>query len=133
MGFAIVYGLAGIVAVIWHGLTWRLRVGSRRITILLFLALSLAASFCSAVLLLVHSYIVEGYLIEPVRLTGILFVLTLPVSLITGLPFLALGPRRYPAGCCQKCGYDLTGNESGRCPECAHPLTREAHHADARA
>ncbi|MCA9242789.1 MAG: hypothetical protein KDA32_02450 [Phycisphaerales bacterium] len=20
--------------------------------------------------------------------------------------------------CCQRCGYDLTGNESGRCPEC---------------
>ncbi|MCP4250685.1 MAG: hypothetical protein GY778_26895 [bacterium] len=26
--------------------------------------------------------------------------------------------RRYPRGHCQRCGYDLTGNESGRCPEC---------------
>ena len=26
--------------------------------------------------------------------------------------------RRYPRGCCQRCGYDLTGNESGTCPEC---------------
>jgi len=24
----------------------------------------------------------------------------------------------YPPGHCQKCGYNLTGNESGRCPEC---------------
>ncbi len=24
----------------------------------------------------------------------------------------------YPIGHCHKCGYDLTGNESGRCPEC---------------
>ena len=26
--------------------------------------------------------------------------------------------RRYPEGCCQGCGYDLTGNESGVCSEC---------------
>lgn len=26
--------------------------------------------------------------------------------------------RRPPPGCCRKCGYDLTGNVSGRCPEC---------------
>lgn len=26
--------------------------------------------------------------------------------------------RRIPPGHCKKCGYDLTGNTSGRCPEC---------------
>lgn len=26
--------------------------------------------------------------------------------------------RRAKLGYCAKCGYDLTGNESGRCPEC---------------
>jgi len=26
--------------------------------------------------------------------------------------------RRYPTAHCQHCGYDLTGNVSGRCPEC---------------
>ena len=26
--------------------------------------------------------------------------------------------RSHPKGHCQRCGYDLTGNESGRCPEC---------------
>ena len=26
--------------------------------------------------------------------------------------------RRRRAGCCAKCGYNLTGNVSGRCPEC---------------
>lgn len=25
---------------------------------------------------------------------------------------------RFPSGHCQRCGYDLTGNVSGRCPEC---------------
>jgi hypothetical protein len=26
--------------------------------------------------------------------------------------------RRIAPGCCTRCGYDLTGNLSGRCPEC---------------
>ena len=26
--------------------------------------------------------------------------------------------RSFPPGACQRCGYDLTGNVSGRCPEC---------------
>src|SRR5437899_651347 len=31
-----------------------------------------------------------------------------------------LDPRRLP-GHCPKCGYDLTGNTTGRCPECGRP------------
>ena len=40
---------------------------------------------------------------------------------------LALGPlatllwhldRRRPPGACEKCGYDLSGNTTGVCPEC---------------
>ncbi len=30
--------------------------------------------------------------------------------------------RRPPSGCCQTCGYDLTGNTSGVCPECGYPV-----------
>jgi hypothetical protein len=33
--------------------------------------------------------------------------------------------KHYPPGHCQKCGYDLTGNVSGRCPECGTPIERE--------
>ena len=36
-----------------------------------------------------------------------------------------LDRRRYPAGRCQRCGYDLTGNVSGRCPECGTPIKPE--------
>jgi hypothetical protein len=32
--------------------------------------------------------------------------------------------RYVPPGHCQKCGYDLTGNESGRCPECGTAIER---------
>lgn len=34
--------------------------------------------------------------------------------------------RRPRPGCCQGCGYDLTGNVSGRCPECGAPVAAEA-------
>ncbi len=30
--------------------------------------------------------------------------------------------RRIPPGHCQRCGYDLTGNVSGVCPECGLPV-----------
>jgi hypothetical protein len=45
----------------------------------------------------------------------------LPVAVVLGLP-LSVGPLRRRTrkwrGCCVLCGYDLTGNESGTCPEC---------------
>ncbi len=31
---------------------------------------------------------------------------------------------RLPEGVCRTCGYDLTGNVSGRCPECGTPIER---------
>ena len=31
------------------------------------------------------------------------------------------GTRRYVPGHCWRCGYNLTGNDSGRCPECNEP------------
>jgi hypothetical protein len=42
------------------------------------------------------------------------------IFLVVGVPtaFLWYRNRRFPAGCCPRCGYDLTANESGRCPEC---------------
>jgi hypothetical protein len=33
--------------------------------------------------------------------------------------------RRVAPGYCQQCGYNLTGNVSGRCPECSAPVKRE--------
>ena len=55
------------------------------------------------------------------------FVLTIPIWLIV-MPFaVVLGLlsipwwrrlRRRWRGCCLDCGYDLTGNVSGACPEC---------------
>ncbi len=44
--------------------------------------------------------------------------------LLTGLPTAMAWVSREPfdAGCCRDCGYDLTGNVSGRCPECGEAV-----------
>ncbi len=34
--------------------------------------------------------------------------------------------RRIDPGHCQQCGYNLTGNVSGKCPECGNPCRAEA-------
>lgn len=39
-------------------------------------------------------------------------------------PFRLRRARRFADHCCARCGYDLTGNVSGRCPECG--TTRES-------
>lgn len=53
---------------------------------------------------------------------------TLPLWLIV-IAFVALGAimlvvacRRRPPGHCTHCSYNLTGNESGVCPECGHDV-----------
>ena len=47
------------------------------------------------------------------------------VSLITGIVlFVRKRLSRIKAGHC-RCGYDLTGNVSGKCPECGQPFNAE--------
>ena len=43
------------------------------------------------------------------------------------------GPKSYPIGFCSHCGYDLTGNLSGRCSECGtlHSDASSNQHASA--
>lgn len=58
------------------------------------------------------------------------FPLWKPVTLLVSYPATAIirGPlrrwRRRRKGLCLKCGYDLTGNESGICPECGTEVER---------
>ena len=49
--------------------------------------------------------------------------------IVFGVPTALLWWRdrhRIPPGHCRKCGYDLTGNVSGRCPECGEPTFAQA-------
>ena len=59
---------------------------------------------------------------------GVSIVYFLPVFLIAfaiyGWLTKRFGPRSIPPGCCRQCGYNLTGNVSGRCPECGEAVSR---------
>jgi len=64
------------------------------------------------------------------------YMLSLPLWLLVGVTFaasLALWrldiSRRISTSRCQSCGYDLTGNVSGRCPECGHAMDGGGGHA----
>lgn len=48
----------------------------------------------------------------------------IPLTILAAILCLLLGLRslRHPPDHCHRCGYDLTGNLSGRCPECGHDL-----------
>ncbi|HVP12160.1 MAG TPA: hypothetical protein VMV94_13365 [Phycisphaerae bacterium] len=46
-----------------------------------------------------------------------IWVFLTPLLVATALLWW-LDRRRIPPGHCRRCGYDLTGNTSGRCPEC---------------
>ncbi|MBN1490434.1 MAG: hypothetical protein JXA69_11010 [Phycisphaerae bacterium] len=51
-------------------------------------------------------------------LWAVLVVLALPVLIRCGRLLRRYRQRHQKPGCCRKCGYNLTGNVSGRCPEC---------------
>lgn len=60
-----------------------------------------------------------------------------PIAIFAGVVLLTLGnrmlatarakrkPAQLPAVTCPSCGYDLTGNQSGLCPECGKKLTSD--------
>ena len=60
----------------------------------------------------------------PFRTTWIVFPFWLPTAMLTfvgSVPIFRGPVRRFwrkARGRCEPCGYDLTGNRSGRCPEC---------------
>ncbi len=59
--------------------------------------------------------------------THLNWVVSIPLWLllaIAAIPtaFLWQLDHRVPPGYCKKCGYDLTGNVSGICPECGTPV-----------
>ena len=59
---------------------------------------------------------------QPYRIHSVVFPAWIPVIFTAILPALWMirryRSRPYPPGFCQKCGYNLTGNVSGICPEC---------------
>lgn len=52
------------------------------------------------------------------RTTRLFVPLWMPLAGLIALTGWLWRRDRIPPGCCRHCGYDLTGNVSGRCPEC---------------
>lgn len=83
-------------------------------------------------LLVVWIGIVLGSLTLLVIEQGGLWILYSVFAMAVGLGVVCVGvmavpvPRIHPIGFCAKCGYDLTGNQSGRCPECGTGSARPA-------
>ena len=75
--------------------------------------------------LLGMTYLVAVYLFHPMAIYCLHFVLLSAIAvglLLTG-PFREWRrDQRAQQGLCRDCGYDLTGNVSGKCPECGRPL-----------
>jgi len=78
----------------------------------------------------------------PVQSTVLGIPLWIPFALFAGYPTLVFtraprrrwrDERRTQRGQCGRCGYDLTSNSSGVCPECGVPLTGTVEARQARA
>ena len=55
-----------------------------------------------------------------------IWVFLLGVSAATGCVYwMNWRNRPPPKGSCPGCGYNLTGNESGKCPECSTPVPKQ--------
>jgi len=52
-----------------------------------------------------------------------LWLLFIPLGFLTVLLFYR--DYGFPVHCCRHCGYDLTGNISGRCPECGTEVANQ--------
>lgn len=60
-------------------------------------------------------------LLVPSQYASVPFWMVFAAVAIPTFIFWYLDRRRYPLGSCTNCGYNLTGNISGRCPECGAP------------
>ena len=74
-------------------------------------------TFTWSPLMSISSYGFHDYLIIPLWIP--FTIIAIPTA------FLWRRDRPYKPGHCEKCGYNLTGNVSGTCPECGTPVERE--------
>ena len=66
----------------------------------------------------------EGfYVVLPLWIPVAILAIYPAASLLFRLPGRTMRYRRMH-GLCLRCGYDLTGNTSGKCPECATPVQK---------
>ena len=78
---------------------------------------SIVASLSVASFCLLIGYVELGEVPEPPMVPLCIAVGSLPFTLAVGLLFVGVHRDGDPNRC-RECGYDLTGNVSGVCPEC---------------
>ena len=59
---------------------------------------------------------------------AVLLALAPALALVWSLLYVSWCNRGLACWHCQTCGYDLTGNESGRCPECGTDIDKVVHY-----
>lgn len=106
VGLGILVGITVVVSSICHFLITR------------YVIASMLAALVSIVLFLWVATIRLGHVDSFIAIAFVVGgIYSFGMALVVGIPFL-IRRRKPPLGHCQKCGYDLTGNESGTCPEC---------------
>ncbi len=70
----------------------------------------------------VRGVALDAVLYRHIFLVGIVyfFICLVPAAIGAIARYLWCRKPIYPPGCCEKCGYNLTGNVSGSCPECGN-------------
>ncbi len=80
-----------------------------------------------SILVAAATFLLEDYPVNAALAAVVGFLMFVAFVAAMSGPMLALllvvseHPSRYPHGHCQSCGYNLTGNLSGICPECGTP------------
>ena len=69
---------------------------------------------------------------EWVIIASLTTIVVIVVKPLGDLPRTLLARRRRARGLCIACGYNLSGNASGRCPECGAAIPSGCRVADAR-
>lgn len=86
-----------------------------------FITLGLGSCVASPILMMV-----SGQTIDPPMIAAGVWIAAITLGVLIGYLSRRLDqPRRWAAeGKCTTCGYDLTGNVSGTCPECGTKLKK---------
>jgi len=128
--------MAWTISMVWRGEYWRRTDNTRGLLFLLdvgtFGIYRVINITCNALLNITRQRQVfprPVWWIKPLQVDGRIGFIYLVVPL--WIPFLLVAiptaylfrrDHRIPQGHCQKCGYDLTGNISGVCPECGEKI-----------
>jgi hypothetical protein len=116
VGLIVMCATALVASVISHILITRAKVAI------------LVAGTAAAALFQLFSYLHLGHLDKFFCVAVVVsWGYALAIAAVVAIPFRWLRKTTPPkTGQCQKCGYDLTGNVSGRCPECGTLVTHSS-------